>query len=579
MRNQLTKILSQTLGIDPSEVQLMPTKETKFGDYQCNAAMAAAKKLGMNPRQLASDWQAKLTPALEGIARLEIAGPGFLNLFLEDSWVEQQLRDFQPTRWETGLAPRRVLVEYSSPNVAKEMHVGHIRSTILGDAVARVMAFAGNEVIRQNHLGDWGTQFGMLCTHVKDHPELAHSDLSSIDQLYKEASARFQSDEDFEKRARQAVVALHQGDSETLQLWEQVVEQSRRHFQPLYQRLGVLLTRADERGESFYRHQLGETVEWLQSHFAEPKNGLQVTVSDGAVCAYHWKPNGEPEFLNAQKEAQPFLIRKSDGAFLYATTDLAACRFRVDQLKADTIIVITDARQVLHFQMLIATVKRAGWLHTDRGEVDFQHLTFGSILGPDRKPFKARSGETVKLAELLDEAVERARTALTENPRSEFSEEEIQSVSEAIGIGAVKYADLAQYRGTDYIFSWDKMLSLEGNTAPYMLYALARIRSILGKANFEAVDARLEHPQERALAIQLLRFHETLDVVIQDWRLNLLADYLYQVAGAFSRFYEECPVLKSEEPQRSSRLRLCDTTARVLEQGLTLLGIPLVERM
>lgn len=582
MRNLLTQMISEALDLPASDVHLMPTKEARFGDYQCNAAMGEARKRGLNPRELATEWTEKLGPRLDGIARLEIAGPGFLNLSLNQSWLEEQLDRFQAQHWESGQPRRRVLVEYSSPNVAKEMHVGHIRSTILGDAVARICAFAGHDVVRQNHLGDWGTQFGMLCVHIQDHPELASSDLSSIDRLYKEASARFKEEPEFEKRAREAVVALHHGDPETLKLWEQVVEQSRRHFHPLYRRLHVLLSREDERGESAYRHQLAETVEWLQEHFAEPKNGLQVKLHEGAVCAFHWKDNGEPQFLNPEKQPLPFLIRKSDGAFLYATTDLAACRFRVDQLQADTIIVITDARQVLHFQMLISTARRAGWLDPARGPVDFQHLTFGSILGPDRKPFKARSGETVKLAELLDEAVERARALLVENPRFEFTPEEVDQVAEAIGIGAVKYADLSQNRGTDYIFNWEKMLSFEGNTAPYLLYALARIRSILrksGQAVGSAATLQLGHSAERALAVHLLRFHEVLDVVIQDWKINLLAEYLFQLAGYYMKFYEECPVLKSEGLQRESRLRLCSQTAKVLEIGLDLLGIPQVERM
>jgi arginyl-tRNA synthetase len=589
LRRQLALLISGLLDVPAEQLLLLPTKEAKFGEYQVNGAMAFAKKEKANPRQVATLWLEKLAPALAEVADLELAGPGFINLTLKTTWLAQRLLEQDLTAWDSGQSQQRVLVEYSSPNVAKEMHVGHIRSTILGDCVARICAFAGHEVIRQNHLGDWGTQFGMLCTHLQDHPQLAAQALeggASIGELYRQAYARFSSDPEFEARARAKVVELHQGEAEALALWEQVVEHSRRHFEPLYRRLGVLLTRADECGESHYRHELPSVVQWLRDNFGERRNGLEVKLSDGAVCAFHYDETGNPLFLNAEKEVFPFLIQKSDGAFLYATTDLAAMRYRVRELAAKRIIVLTDARQALHFQMLIATAQKAGWLDG----VVFEHITFGTILGPDRKPLKARSGEAIQLADLLQEAVDRARQLLLEREQRErekhpqregYGAEEMASMAEAIGIGSIKYADLSQNRSTDYVFQWEKMLSFEGNTAPYLMYALARTRSILRRAEAESVAplATMELPQERALAMQLLRFGEALEQVSQEWRVHFLADYLYQLAGALMDFYEGCPVLKAEPEIRAQRLWLLQRVATALEQGLRLLGLTPLERM
>lgn len=582
LRSQVASALLAPLEISPEQLVLLPTKEAKFGDYQCNSAMAEAKKRGLNPRQLAEGWSQRLQSELQGMARCEVAGPGFLNLTLEDDWLRQQLETFDPERWESPVAPKTVVLDYSSPNVAKEMHIGHIRSTIIGDAIARILAFAGHRVIRQNHLGDWGTQFGMLCTQLRDHPELAQADLSSIEELYRQANQRFQNDPDFEQRARATVVALHNGDPEVLELWQQIVELSRRHFQPLYQRLGVQLERGDERGESAYRHLLQGVVDWFRENFSEPRNGMQVRISDGAVCVFHFDADGNPQFLNADKEPLPFIIQKSDGAFLYSTTDLAACRFRVNELGADEILAVVGAPQALHFEMLIATCRKAGFLNPpDRNPVEFQHIAFGSVLGEDRRPLKTRSGGTVKLAELLDEAVERARRKLQEISQDRLSPEEVDEVAEVIGMGAVKYADLSQNRTSDYVFSWDKMLSLQGNTVVYLLYVLARINGIREKAGASdsTVAFRFEHPHERALALQVLRFPETLEGVMAEWKINHLADYLNQLASSFMGFYENCPVLDAEGELRESRLRLCTLTARTMAAGLSLLGIRTVRRM
>ena len=583
LRRHLAEMISDTLKVPADQLALLPTKDAKFGEYQVNGAMALAKKEKANPRQLASHWLEQLTPALAGVAKVELAGPGFLNLTLETSWLIRQLVEQDFSSWDSGQPRQRVLVEYSSPNVAKEMHVGHIRSTILGDCVARICEFAGHEIIRQNHLGDWGTQFGMLCTYLQDHPALAEQALeggASIGELYREAYAKFTSDPEFEARARAKVVDLHQGDPAALALWEQVVEHSRRHFEPLYRRLGVMLTRQDERGESFYRHQLPEVVQWLQDHFGERHQGLEVKLSDGAVCAFHYDEAGVPLFLNAEKEIFPFLIQKSDGAFLYATTDLAALRYRVQELGAKHIVVLTDARQTLHFQMLIATAQKAGWLD----DVVFQHITFGTILGPDRKPLKARSGEAIKLAELLDEAVERAAAVLKERycDSDRIRADEIPPIAEAIGIGAVKYADLSQNRSTDYIFHWEKMLAFEGNTAPYLMYALARMRSIqrnAGEASPIALPQEFGHPKERALAVAILRLGEVLELVSEEWRIHFLAECVYQLAGAVMDFCENCPVLKAEPALRAQRLWLIEKATTALERGLRLLGLTPLERM
>ncbi len=604
----------QARGTDPL---IRVSADEKFGDYQSNLAMGLAKRLGARPRDVAQKVVDALQSDPQALAvcePFEIAGPGFINVRLRTGWLAETLESIPPGgEASAGTAagfdhlglqpsgePRVVDVDYSSPNNAKQMHVGHIRSTIIGDAIARVLEFQGHRVIRQNHVGDWGTQFGMLIAHLKDqmpdaleHPEQVH--LADLEAFYREASERDKNDPAFAERARAEVVALHRHEPATLRAWEYIVEESRNHYLPVYRRLGVALTRDDERGESFYNPMLAGVVEELEERFApgaspdagpSPGTRIEVRESDGALCVFHYV-DGQPAFKNPEGEPFPMIIRKSDGAFLYATTDLAAVKFRTGELHADRIIYVTDARQAQHFQMVFATVRAAGWAGPG---VTLEHVTFGSILGEDRRPLKTRSGESIKLSELLDEAVSRSEALVRANEadpdkRRGFTEAQIKDVAEAVGIGAVKYADLSQNRQSDYVFSWDKMLALEGNTAPYLMYAYARIRSIHRKGAAEGgLPERgrilIEQPAERALGRQILRFAETIDSIGANLKLNLLTDYLYELAGAFMKFYESCPVLTADTPdRRASRLRLCDLTARTLRVGLGLLGIRVLERM
>ncbi|MBI3929151.1 MAG: arginine--tRNA ligase [Armatimonadetes bacterium] len=576
--SRFQEALGKVLGPEAADLDplVAPTRDERFGDYQCNLAMSAAKKLGRKPREIAAELMAAVE--LEMCEPPEIAGPGFINLKLKADWLGQELSDFSPDRW--GQEPRTVVVDYSSPNVAKELHVGHIRSTIIGDAISRILEFGGHRVIRQNHLGDWGTQFGILCAYLKE-VETQGLELSSIEQLYRAAAARFKTDQAFADQARAEVVALHQGEPSTRRAWQQVIELSRKRFIPLYRRMGVLLRQEDERGESFYNDRLPGVVEHLKQNFSD-EGRLRVVDSEGAVCVFLYDSEGQPRFLNPEGQPLPLLVQKSDGAFLYSTTDIAAIRFRVEELGADWIVYVVGAPQKLHFEMLFATVREAGYAPP---EVKLEHVAFGSILGEDRKPFKTRDGGTVKLEELLDEAVERAAQLVRDreaDPRTALglSLEEIPEIAEVVGVGGIKYADLSQSRTTDYVFSWDKMLSLEGNTAPYLMYAYARTRSLLAKAGvFEPGPIRVEEEAELKLALALLRFPETLEAVQEGWRLNLLCDYLYGVAGLFSRLWETVQVLKAPEPQRLWRLRLCCCTGDVLKLGLGLLGIRVLQRM
>ncbi len=611
----LTEAIVGVMGEEGREVDplLAPSGDDKFGDYQSNVAMSLAKKLRQKPRDLATALIDAMPPAMSAMCEApEVAGPGFINLKLKDDWLAGQLEAIPAAEGDDriGIAatqePQTIVVDYSGPNIAKEMHIGHIRSTIIGDTFARVLAFEGHRVIRQNHIGDWGTQFGMLCALLKekmpdaiDKPEQVH--LSDLEAFYREAKTRDDADPDFHERARREVVALHNGEPETLKAWQYIVDESRAHYMALYDRLGVSMTREDERGESFYAERLAPMVEDLAKSFApgQQSNGqegqprIRVEESDGALCIFHEDAQGEPIFKNPKGDPLPMIIRKSDGAFLYDTTDLAAAKFRIEEISADRIIYVTDARQMQHFEMLFTAVRAAGWTHRDKGrEVQLEHATFGSILGEDRKPFKTRSGENIKLADLLDEAVARAEKLVRETEadpqrRRGFTEEEIRDVAEAVGIGAVKYADLAQNRQSDYVFSWNKMLAMDGNTAPYLMYAYARIRSIYRKAaessgsdSTDEGSLEIDHPQERNLARQILRFGETIESVSERLKINALTDYLYDLARCFMSFYEACPVLKADsDAQRRTRLRLCDLTARTLRVGLDLLGIRVLDRM
>lgn len=580
----VSRALEALVGPEGSDLptQVAPTREERHGDYQCNAAMGLAKRLGRKPREIAEELAASLQ-ASGLFSRVEVAGPGFINLTLHDTLLQDAA--LVGPRRDCGRVRHRAVVDYSSPNIAKQMHVGHLRSTIIGDAICRVLDFLGHDVIRQNHVGDWGTQFGLLCAYLMDRGEgVAEADLHDLEALYRQATALAEADEAFRERSRQRVVALHQGDAGTRETWRRIVDSSLEHIHELYGRLGVQLTREDLRGESFYNPMLPGVVQELQDRFPAGTPGMQAVEDTGAVCVFMTDEAGEPRFKNAEGNPQPLLVRKSDGAYLYPTTDLAGVRYRVRDLGADWLVYVTDSRQALHFQMFFTAARAAGWA----GEAKLEHVTFGSVLGPDGKPLKTRAGENVKLSELLDEAVERAARLVEEAEADEsrrrgFTPEQIREIAEAVGIGAVKYSDLSQNRASDYVFSFDKMLAMEGNTAPYLMYAYARIRSIERRSDERRPDnpqLRLQDAHERRLALHVARFGETLDAVVNGWRLNLLCEYLYQLSGLYMKFYENCPVLAAPSPElRTSRLALCAVTAETLRTGLGLLGIRAVERM
>lgn len=541
---------------------LVPATNEKFGDYQCNAAMALAKTLKLKPREVAEKIRDSVD--LQGVAdRLEIAGPGFINIFLAPAWVESRLNSIASDDRlgvEIKPTPQTVVVDYSGPNIAKEMHVGHLRSTIIGDAASRVLEFLGDHVIRQNHLGDWGTQFGMLIAHLSGGAGASPAKgIADLEQFYRDAKKRFDDDPAFQAQARATVVRLQSGDPEVLDAWKSIVEATRAHFQPLYARLVVLLNQEHERGESFYNPFLRDVVDDLK------KIGLAVE-SDGAIGIFLDGP-----------EKPPLIIEKSGGGFLYGTTDLAAIRYRVDQLHANRIVYFTDSRQAQHFSQVFRAARQAGWTQN----VSLEHAPFGTILGKDNKPFKTRSGDTVKLKDLLDEAEERAYPIVAEK-NTELPEEQKRDVARAVGIGAVKYSDLSKDRTSDYVFDWDQALSFSGNSAPYLQYAFARIQSIFRKAAMVASAASpvtLKVPEELALSKHILRLGESLDGVASELKPHILCAYLYDLATKFSAFFENCPVLKSDEPTRSSRLALCALTARTLALGLDLLGIKHPDQM
>ncbi len=571
LENRLQQALAAAGAPSDSPALIAPAAKAQFGDYQANGVMAAAKKIKANPRELAAKVvaAAKIDDLVE---KLEVAGPGFINIHLRREFIQGQLAAAVADGRlgaSTPAAPQRVVVDYSAPNLAKEMHVGHLRSTIIGDALARILSFLGHDVIRQNHVGDWGTQFGMLLAFMDREAAAGHNvstELADLENFYRQAKQLFDADAAFAAEARQYVVRLQGGDAHCLQNWRMFLDASLHHCEDIYRRLGVLLTRDDVRGESAYNDDLAAVVADLQ------KLGL-LTESQGAQCVFL------PEFVGKDGTPLPLIVQKSDEGFLYATTDLAAVRYRVGTLHAQRVLYVVDARQSLHFRQMFAVARKAGFVPE---AVSLEHIAFGTMMGDDGKPFKTRSGGTVKLVELLNEAVERAYALVTAKS-PEIPEDERRQIAQAVGVGGVKYADLAQNRTSDYVFSWDKMLSMEGNTAPYMQYAYARVQSIFrkgetGEASLVA-GIQLTEPAERALAVKLLQFTETLDVVAAECLPNLLCAYLYEVAGAYMSFYESCPVLQSAEPTRSSRLNLCRLTARTIQKGLNLLGIETLERM
>lgn len=549
-------------GYSDASSDISPTADARFGDYQANAAMALAKQTKTNPRQVASTIISHLD--VSGIsAPPEIAGAGFINFRLLPEFLSAEAARLA-TDDRLGVEPvevaERIIIDFSSPNVAKPMHVGHIRSTILGDCLVRVARFLGHEVIADNHIGDWGTQFGKVIygwKHFLNEAALGQDAIAELVRLYREVNALEETDETVKKTAREELVKLQQGDEENLAIWRRTVELSWREFQKLYDLLDI---RFDEHlGESFYNDALGPLCDKLSSvGIAE--------VSEGALCVF---------FRDIPALAEkPAIIRKSDGGFLYATTDLATVEYRVQRWNPAAIWYVVGSPQALHFQQIFAAARKMNV------QADLEHIAFGSILGEDRKIMRTRAGDNVGLSDVLHEAITRAQ-ALISQKNPELPAEESAEISRIIGLGAVKYAELSQHRLTDYVFSWDKMLSFQGNTAPYLQNAYVRIRSIFRKleSEFTPGAVQVEAPEERVLVAKLLQFAETVPLVLEDFRPNLLANYLYELAITFHGFYEACPVLKAEGEMRTSRLTLCDLTARTLRQGLGLLGIQCPERM
>ncbi len=552
---------------------LTPSTRANFGDYQINAAMGAAKKLKTNPRELGQKLIDNLD--IDDIAaKVELAGPGFINIHLKPEFLAQELGvalNDDKLSVSTHAEPQTVVVDYSAPNLAKEMHVGHLRSTIIGDAVVRALEFRGDKVIRQNHMGDWGTQFGMLLAHLSDKlaaNEIAETALSDLEAFYRESKLRFDGEDGFADRAREYVVKLQGGDEQCMALWHQFIDISIKHSEEVYDRLNVTLTRDDIMGESGYNDDLHQVIADLQA------KGLAVE-DKGATVVYI------DEMTNKEGEPMGFIVQKSGGGFLYSTTDLSACRYRSFKLGADRIVIFTDARQAQHFKQCEIVARKAEFL---RSQTQYQHCPFGMMLGSDGKPFKTRTGGTVKLAELLDEAVERAHNMLIERG-NDLTESELVELSHKIGIGAVKFADLSKNRTSDYVFNWDSMLSFEGATAPYLQYAYTRVRSIFRKADIEPSSLSGEivvgNDSEKALTLKLLQLEEVLDVMVCECTPHVLCGYLYELASLFSSFYEACPILKEgvDAKTRQSRLVMTHMVGRTLATGLDLLGIETMEKM
>ncbi|WP_434669604.1 arginine--tRNA ligase [Klebsiella sp. B345] len=553
------------------EPQVRQSAKIQFGDYQANGVMAVAKKLGMAPRQLAEQVLTHLD--LNGIAnKVEIAGPGFINIFLDPAFLAENVNNALASD-RLGVAQpqaQTIVVDYSAPNVAKEMHVGHLRSTIIGDAAVRTLEFLGHKVIRANHVGDWGTQFGMLIAWLEKQQQenAGEMALSDLEGFYRDAKKHYDEDEVFAERARSYVVKLQGGDEYFRQMWRQLVDITMSQNQITYDRLNVTLTRDDVMGESLYNPMLPGIVADLKA------KGLACE-SEGATVVFL------DEYKNKEGEPMGVIIQKKDGGYLYTTTDIACAKYRYETLHADRVLYYIDSRQHQHLMQAWTIVRKAGYVPDS---VPLEHHMFGMMLGKDGKPFKTRAGGTVKLADLLDEALERARRLVAEkNP--DMPADELEKLANAVGIGAVKYADLSKNRTTDYVFDWDNMLAFEGNTAPYMQYAYTRVLSVFRKADIDeqalaAAPVILTEDREAQLAARLLQFEETLTVVAREGTPHVMCAYLYDLAGLFSGFYEHCPILAAEnETTRNSRLKLAQLTARTLKQGLDTLGIETVERM
>lgn len=557
-------------GTDPIIKQ---SNKPQFGDYQANGVMGVAKKLGINPREFAQKVLDELNAnqSLDGIAKkLEIAGPGFINIFLDTDFLAKSVQNARLSE-HLGITSNHnqtVVVDYSSPNVAKEMHVGHLRSTIIGDSLVRVLEFLGDTVIRANHVGDWGTQFGMLIAYLEKMQNENASDmaLSDLEAFYRDAKATYDNDEAFAEKARGYVVKLQSGDEYCLAMWQKLVTITMSQNQASYERLNVTLTDKDIMGESLYNPMLPDIVKTLKD------KGVAVE-DDGATVVYL------PEFKNKEGKPLGIIIQKKDGGFLYTTTDIAAASYRYHTLNADRAIVYSDTRQAQHMAQAWAIARLGGFVPDT---FKLEHHNFGMMLGSDGKPFKTRTGGTIKLTDLLDEAVARA-TVLIDSKNPDMNADEKAALIDAVAIGAIKYADLSKHRTTDYVFDWDSMLNFEGNTAPYMQYAYTRVRSIFAKAEVNpdtlTGEIVITDDKERALAVKLLQFEEALRQVAKDGTPHVLCAYLYELAGVFSSFYEACPILSADDDTKNSRLQLADLTAKTLKTGLNLLGIKTVERM
>jgi len=564
--------LSEVSGLENCDPNVITASKPEFGDYQSNGVMSVAKKIGSKPRELANlvveAIAAQSNPLIE---RLEVAGPGFINIHLSDAALIQRANEIEGDLGKLipqADAPKKIVVDYSSPNLAKEMHVGHLRGTIIGDCLARVLEKQGHEIIRQNHVGDWGTQFGMLISYMREIGE-AQGDLptqlADLESFYRAAKQRFDEDPEFANIARSSVVKLQGGDEEHLTAWQLFIDESLKHCQAVYDKLNVTLSRKDLKAESFYNKELEGVVKKLE-------DAALLSVSDGARCVFL------PEFTGKDGEPLPVIIQKTDGGYLYATTDLAAVAYRSFTLQADRSLYVVDARQSLHFQQVFAVARAAGFASEN---ISLEHIAYGTMMGKDGRPFKTRSGDTIKLVDLLDEAIRRAHELVAgKNPGLEDAA--YSEIAEKVGIAAVKYADLSKNRTSDYVFDWSSMLSFEGNTAPYLMYAYARIRSILrkqesGLENIQITTAT--EAAERNLLLKILQLPEIVDMVARDCYPNFLCNYLYELAGLFMRFYESCPILKAEPELRDSRLALSALAAATLQQGLGLLGIETLEQM
>ena len=564
--------LATLTGLDEVNPNVITASKPEFGDYQANGVMGIAKKLGRNPRELGTELLARLNAAANPlVSHYELAGPGFINIHLagdalrdraNELLVEPRLLVLQTE------SPQTIVVDYSSPNLAKEMHVGHLRGTIIGDSIARILERQGNRVIRQNHVGDWGTQFGMLITFMRESSAEAGVALADLEGFYRAAKQRFDADSEFADRARESVVKLQGGDPEYLEAWQAFISTSLTHCQAVYDKLNVTLSMTDLKAESFYNPQLEGVVTRLEN------TGL-LKDSDGARCVFL------DEFVGKDGEPLPVIIQKTDGGYLYATTDLAAVDFRCHELKADRSLYVVDARQSLHFQQVFAVAAAAGF--SDEA-ISLEHISYGTMMGSDGKPFKTRSGDVVKLVDLLDEAVTRAFD-LVSSKNPDLEEAERRHIAEAVGIAAVKYADLSKNRTSDYLFDWSSMLSFEGNTAPYLMYAYARIRTLLAKQTVDTdgiirfPESVALAPEEKALLLKSLQLAETIDAVAQDCFPNTLSNYLYELSASFMRFYEACPIQGTDAATRANRLSLCVLASEALKQGLDLLGIETLERM